>query len=328
MSSTRVSPTPWSPPGDPARRRCVQALCHFLPFAAAPLVVNLVVWSVIHRANEWPMLIVEDLAYFAIAVAGETTLVGFAEPRARGLREGAYGLLLVAPMFVVFAATLVLAKWQNDVADPAAAGLFTPQHHAFIAVVGACSVVALAGAVAKFYRVAQQPGRSLESNRPVLGRFIFAAFPVIGTALLSVFDPAPNQIFRPTDLCFFSIAVCGPAGLDLVVHSSRPSASRAVWSLFPWAVTLWASVLLGFWYFVRLVQLDQPATNLAISIGVQRNALACALAALVVGYAVHRWLSGRRRKTGNNQIGGFSSICRTVVGKITRAWSFGYRRSQ
>ena len=37
------------------------------------------VWSILGEVVTWPVLVVEDLAYFAIRVAGETTLAAWAQ---------------------------------------------------------------------------------------------------------------------------------------------------------------------------------------------------------------------------------------------------------
>ena len=280
-------------------RRCAVLLCNKLPFAGIPIFVNLVVASILRR-KDLPFFVVEDLAYFAIIVAGETTLMAWAahEVSPGGSRQP---LLLVGPFLVVFFSALAIAKWHDGTVNPTADQLFNPKLWIFTAVIATCAVLAVTAAVANFL-VFSIPGGEIPSKAHLLcGTFLFALLPILTTAFTGLLDRVPYLLLRPGDICFFTIAVSGPAILDLIHCDEGIATQRGVWSVPLIALIIWSSTLLGFLYFIRLVQLAPTAEHLAPGVEImealQTSAIVSAVLAFVVAFGVHRRVSPRSLKT-------------------------------
>jgi hypothetical protein len=202
-------------------------------------------------------------------------------------------------MVVVLISALVLAKWDSATANPGGNEHFDPQLWIFITVVGACAVLALIGAVANFLLSSINPIKIPSTRELLYVRFLFAVLPILTTAITGLLDRSPHQFFRPSDVCFFSIAVSGPAILDLIHCRTKPAALRGLWSLPPLALIVWSSTLLGFWYFIRLVQVAPPnesvAPGVAIMEALRVNAVVSAILASAVAVGVQRQVSVQRR---------------------------------
>jgi hypothetical protein len=196
-------------------------------------------------------------------------------------------------MVVVFVSALVLAQWHNETAAPVTHQLFDPQFRIFMIVAGVCAGLAVIGAVTSFLLASIDSAAIPSTGELLCGRFLFAALQILATAITGVLDPAPHQFLRTSDVCFFSIAVSGPAILDLIHCKTKPATLRGVWSLPPLALIGWASTLLGFWYFVRLVPM---APGVEIMEALRVNAIVSAIFAFAVGAAVQYQVSARPRK--------------------------------
>jgi hypothetical protein len=129
------------------------------------------------------------------------------------------------------------------------------------------------------------------------GRFVFAILPVLFTGLMVLLSNSEHiqrasQLVRISDVCFFSIAVSGPAILDLVHSSAHDAATRGVWSIPPLALIVASSALLGFWYFITLVPAEPTALWVAQKIqiidGLKTSAITTAVLSALIALFVQR----------------------------------------
>ncbi len=109
-----------------------------------------------------------------------------------------------------------------------------------------------------------------------LGRLGIALMPVGANMLGGLLSGAHADYLRVPDLCFFSIALAVPG-----ISESR---SQAPATGFPWRLVqivgiVFASCLLGFWYFLRVLPMRPDANEGAIEAAVRGAALvvSCAL---------------------------------------------------
>jgi hypothetical protein len=289
--------TAWLMPTEAQRQnlsRCGIFLCYKVPFAATPLLINIVIRSLLGGVTGWPGFVVEDWAYFAIVVAGETTVVTWAATRWNSQSP----LLLALPIFVVILTTYWVALWHGEGARPIANQLFESQLRLFTYSVAILVALALVSAVANFLIVAISPDQTLTSALFVV-RVMFASLPAAFTAMHGLAGPLPDQLFRANDVCFFAIAVLGPTVLDLT-HSRIGPGERMAWSTALLLLIVWPAVLLGFYYFVRAVPISpighhtQPGSEIIKAIEV--NAILSAILALCVAVMVQIEISSKTRR--------------------------------
>ena len=216
-----------------------------LVFAALPLLINAIVWSVL-KAVAWPFFRVDDLTYFTLTFAAESLLVAFLfNPFSN---EWARAVPFILSMVALIGSCVVFGFWRRETAYPRANTLVYPEVHALVLKTAACASVALiAGSTILWQSWGES--RGLPSHPlSFAGRLIIAALPC-GLDALASSSAITWSDFHTSDICFFSIAISGSAILDIAHGTNALNNLRRLFLLSLVIVIAWSSLLLGFWYF-------------------------------------------------------------------------------
>lgn len=259
-----------------------------VPFAALPLLTNALVWFVLPNQAALPVFAVADLPYFAIMVSGELTLAGIMAPTNRGASIGnkAPFVPFLVSNLVALAAAFVLGSLYYGMAFPAANSLaYYPWAH-LLDLSASCAGAALICALWASWSGRTDPEAIPSRVMFLFGRLTFAALPCVVNLAIAFLSVNRYQLFRVPDLCFFCIAVTGPAIVDLVQCRDTSQRVCAVSTVPLVILIIWSSISLGFWYYVTALpagnNLDLPDTTGAI----QMSAFLCAAIALIATIVV------------------------------------------
>lgn len=273
-----------------------------LPFAALPLLINALIWVIVHKVTVWPLLKVEDLSYFAIHVSGETVVGLMVQGR---IRREIRPLLFVLPFLVAMGAAILLGYWHHETADPDANALFTPIVQRLVGIGALFSTVSLVCAALYLFHSEDGPEAVPRPDVWFTGRVLFALFPCLVSGFFAFLTPTPYQVWRVNDLCFFAIAVSGPAIIDLT-RSQTESTIPQVIRLVPLIVAIvFSSIILGSWYFSAALPVE-PAVNQRVVLILLRSAQISALCTIIAAGFVemYAWHHTRSAAEAENTNGG------------------------
>jgi hypothetical protein len=256
-------------------------------FAAIPLSVNAVVWGLLPASVGWPLINVDDLTYFTLTFGADMMLVALLFLPAAG--QGRTLVLFIAPLLALAGSSVVFGFWRHDAADPKANMLFAQQMHNLIWKSAVCAATALVFGIGILWCSRAQFNDVPSHSLFFAGRLVIAVVPCMLDAIASSGPITWGDFLHTGDICFFAIAMSGPAMLD-IVHRRRLEDLSEFFALLLLIVIAWSSVLLGFWYFETALPRDasgDPAVRDVILKGLTSNAIVCAILAASLATIVH-----------------------------------------
>jgi hypothetical protein len=270
-----------------------------LPFATLPLLINALIWAIVHGVTVWPLFQIEDLSYFAIFISGQTMLGLLVQAR---LRREIKPLLLVLPLMVALGSAILLGHWHSATADPGAHGPFTPTVLRLVAIGKVLATAAFGSSVLLLFTDQSEVETVSRLDVWFSGRMLFAFFPCLVNGFFALLTPTAYQVWRVNDLCFFSIAISGPAIIDIIHSAAESVITRAMWSVTLVITIISSSVILGCWYFAAALPAE-PAVDSRVVSALLRSSQMCAIFAAGVAGLVEMYVRRHARSATDAKAG-------------------------
>jgi hypothetical protein len=265
--------------------RALACVAEKLPFAALPLLMNLLVWTVFHNSDSLFVFAIEDLAYLSIVIIGEVIIAQTNEANSSNFanRKSSVAFLSLLNLITILVAAMMLGSWRLASVGSHANGPCWPTVLTFVKVSGVCSGIALISISwsSLHINVAQDV---VPSTCQWFKRIFLALLPCIVNVISTfwVEEDKPFKLFRPSDLCFFSIVIAGLAIVDLIRCGTKHTRMRVLCSLPLVLLAVWSSALLGLWYVSKIMEDLEEFQIHALTL----NSYFCAITAGIIAMIV------------------------------------------